>query len=80
MEISSISMRQHDECRIGYLVSDAMEPYGTDEWWEENKDEYDSQRPTERAYRIKRLIGGEEFRWTNAKMVRVVTNAIGELP
>lgn len=80
MEVSSMFMRSHDAYRIGYLVSDAMEPYGTDEWWEENKADYDGKRPQERTYRIKRLIGGEEFRWTNASMIRVVTKIAGEFP
>lgn len=81
MEVSSIHMRSHDQYRIGYLVSDAMEPYGTDEWWEENKEDYgDQARPQERVYNITCLLSGQNFRWTNASMIRVVTKLSGEFP
>lgn len=81
MEISSMFMRSHDQYRIGYLVSDAMEPYGTDEWWEENKADYgDDGRPEERTYTIKCLLSDQNFRWTNASMIRVVTKISGEFP
>lgn len=80
MEVSSLHMRSHDPYRIGYLVSDALEPFGTEEWWEEAKAEYDGKRPQERAYTIKCLMSGENFRWTNAMMIRVVTKITGEFP
>lgn len=80
MEVSSLHRRDYDTQRIGYLVSDQMEPFGTDEWWEETKDDYEGKRPQERVYTIKRLIGGEDFRWSNAMMVRVVTERIGQFP
>lgn len=81
METSSMFMRSNDVHRIGWLVTDQQEPYGTDEWWEENKADYgDQSRPMERVYTIKRLIGGETFRWTNASMIRVVTKVSGEFP
>jgi hypothetical protein len=80
MEVSSMFMRKLDPIRIGYLVSDAMEPYGTKEWWEENKDDYEGQRPQERVFTIKSLLDGEEKRWTNAMMIRVVTKITGEFP
>lgn len=81
METSSLFMRGNDAHRIGWLVSDQMEPYGDDAWWEQNKAEYaDQPRPTERVYTIKRLIGGELFGWRNANMIRVVTKISGEFP
>lgn len=81
METSSLFQKSMDTYRIGWLVSDQMEPYGTDEWWEENKADYgEDPRPIERAYTIKRLVGGELFRWTNASMIRVVTKLTGEFP
>lgn len=80
MEVSSMFMRGYDPIRIGYLVSDSMEPYGTEEWWEENEDEYEGNRPQERVFRIKALLDGEEKRWTNAMMIRVVTKITGEFP
>jgi hypothetical protein len=81
MEVSSLHMRSHDEHRIGWLVSDQYEPYGTDQWWEENKADYGEEpRPQERVFTIKRLVGGETSRWTNAMMVRVVTKITGEFP
>jgi hypothetical protein len=80
MEVSSMFMRDYDQIRIGYLVRDAMEPYGTTEWWEENKDDYEGTRPQERVFTIKSLLDGEEKRWTNAAMIRVVTKIAGEFP
>ena len=80
MEVSSMFMRGHDPIRIGYLVSDAMEPYGTEEWWEENKGDYEGKRPQERVFTIKSLLDGEEKRWTNAMMIRVVTKITEEFP
>lgn len=80
MEVSSMFSRKMDEYRIGWLVSDTIEPYGTDEWWQENAADYDNERPNERAFRIKCLVSGQEFRWTNAMMVRVVTQISGEFP
>lgn len=80
MEVSSMFMRRFDPIRIGYLVRDAMEPYGPEEWWQENKDDYEGERPQERVFTIKSLLDGEEKRWTNAMMVRVVTQIEGEFP
>lgn len=81
MEVSSLHVRSYDGHRIGRLITDQMEPYGTDEWWEQNKADYgDEPRPQERVYTIKCLVGGETFRWTNAMMVRVVTKITGEFP
>lgn len=81
MEVSSLHFGRNDADRIGWLLTDQMEPYGTDEWWEENKADYgDEPRPQERVFTIRRLIGGEPFRWTNAMMVRVVTKLTGEFP
>lgn len=81
MEVSSMFRREnYDKYRIGYLLSDAMEPFGTEEWWQEVKSEYDGKRPQERVFTIDRLDGGGHFRWTNAMMIRVVTKITGEFP
>jgi hypothetical protein len=80
MEVSSMFQRRLDPIRIGYLVSDAMEPFGTEEWWEENKEDYEGERPQERVFTIKSLLDEEEKRWTNAMMIRVVTKIAGEFP
>lgn len=75
METTTMFMPDRDQYRIGHLVSDQMEPYGDDDWWEQNKEDYEGKRPTERVYVIKCLLTGKPFRWTNASMIRVVENA-----
>lgn len=48
MEHTSLHLKDYHRYRIGTLLTDQREPYGTDEWWEQNKEDYDGVRPTER--------------------------------
>jgi hypothetical protein len=74
METSTMFLSDRDQYRIGHLISDEMEPYGDDAWWEANKEDYEDKRPMERVYTIKCLLTGAPFRWTNASIIRVVEN------
>lgn len=70
MEISSAFMND-GENRIGYLIRVGMEPMFTDEKWEEDKEDWENDRPQEKIWRIRLLANGEECRWENADFIRV---------
>lgn len=80
METTTLHMKNYHRYRIGTLLTDQLEPYGTDEWWEANKAEYDGKRPMERVYTIKPLLSNKPFRWMNANLIRVVDNLFGDFP
>jgi Lar family restriction alleviation protein len=71
METSTIFMRDRDELRIGFLISDAREPVYSPEEWEAVKEDYEGRHPTERIFRIKLLSDGREYLWENASFIRV---------
>lgn len=71
MEVSSVYYEDRDQIRFGYLISDKFEPMFSEEQWEEVKEEYENERPSERIYRIRSLLTGEEVRWENCEFIRV---------
>lgn len=80
MEHTSLHLKEYHRYRLGILLTDQQEPYGTDEWWEKNKEDYKGIRPTERVYTIKPLLSDNPFRWVNASMIRVVGELFGDFP
>lgn len=75
MEVTSLHQEAQNEYRIGHLLSVGMEPFHSDEEWEQVKAEWKGQpRPTEKVYRIRTLVHGTEFRWRNADFIRVPEN------
>lgn len=70
MEVSSMHRRDYDWQRIGYLTEICEQPFHSDDLWEEVKADYEK-RPMEKAWKIKLLVDGREFIWTNAMFVRV---------
>lgn len=80
MEHTSLHLKEYHRYRLGILLTDQQEPYGTDEWWENNKEDYEGIRPTERVYTIKPLLSDKPFRWTNASMIRVASELFGDFP